>query len=216
MEFRNRQELGLISDSAQFRDEDHFKKMIVPGISHGFMQFVSVFPEGRAYIDECRRFIADVIDDVRDAQEPSSSISNSGSDYFGTRGNTPSRRGSHGSDGERPLEIPSKLQMTQVKVSPMIGGGIQLGSVSPHPRNHRRKGSGGARHPTGGNGVTGKSPRTLKSQKPRRRDGRLSPGEARQFLPRLASSEDLLERRMSVMAPSFTSDDQAAREEDRD
>jgi acetyl esterase/lipase len=43
-------ELGLDWARGEFRDEDWVNVDLIPGISHGFLQFVGVFPEGWRYI----------------------------------------------------------------------------------------------------------------------------------------------------------------------
>lgn len=59
-QWRERQELGLVSSREQFREEDWVNVMLVPGISHGFLQFVSVFPEGWKYIFRTAKWMSDI------------------------------------------------------------------------------------------------------------------------------------------------------------
>jgi len=41
----------------EFDDRDVVEVLLIPGISHGFLQFVGVFPEGWKYIHRCARWI---------------------------------------------------------------------------------------------------------------------------------------------------------------
>lgn len=67
--FRERQELGLESYKAVYNDKQHVETMIIHGVSHGFLQFVTVYHPGWAYIDQCRRWMMDAFfdSDRRDA-----------------------------------------------------------------------------------------------------------------------------------------------------
>ncbi|KAL6711353.1 hypothetical protein ACN47E_005884 [Coniothyrium glycines] len=50
-------ELGLDWARGQFREEDWVNVDLIPGISHGFLQFCSVFPDGWKYIFRCAKWI---------------------------------------------------------------------------------------------------------------------------------------------------------------
>ncbi|KAF2154347.1 hormone-sensitive lipase [Myriangium duriaei CBS 260.36] len=63
-QWRERQELGLVSSREQFHEEDWVNVMLVPGISHGFLQFVTVFPEGWKYIFRAAKWMSDVFREV--------------------------------------------------------------------------------------------------------------------------------------------------------
>jgi acetyl esterase/lipase len=45
-----------------FDEKDHVEVTLIPGISHGFLQFVSVFPEGWDYIFRCARWMENVFE----------------------------------------------------------------------------------------------------------------------------------------------------------
>ncbi|KAF4313124.1 putative hormone-sensitive lipase protein [Botryosphaeria dothidea] len=68
--WRERRELGLLSasEARAFVDTDHVEVLMIPGISHGFLQFVSVFPEGWKYIFKCARWMRDIAERI-DAEE---------------------------------------------------------------------------------------------------------------------------------------------------
>jgi acetyl esterase/lipase len=51
------QEMGLEWARGGWREEEWVNVELVPGISHGFLQFVSVFPEGWKYILKCGKWM---------------------------------------------------------------------------------------------------------------------------------------------------------------
>jgi acetyl esterase/lipase len=71
--FRERQELGLERYNAVFNDKKHIETMIINGVSHGFLQFVTVYHPGWGYVDQCRRWMMDAFyeADQREAGVPS-------------------------------------------------------------------------------------------------------------------------------------------------
>lgn len=60
--FRERQELGLEKSFAEFNEKDHVEVTLLPGISHGFLQFVSIFPDGWKHIFRCAKWIENVFE----------------------------------------------------------------------------------------------------------------------------------------------------------
>jgi acetyl esterase/lipase len=62
-------EMGLDWARGDFREEDWVNVDLIPGISHGFLQFVSVFPEGWKYILRCGKWMNEAFDwaEERDA-----------------------------------------------------------------------------------------------------------------------------------------------------
>lgn len=56
-EFTTGKELGLDWARGSFREEEAVVVELVPGISHGFLQFVGVFPEGWRHIFRCAAWI---------------------------------------------------------------------------------------------------------------------------------------------------------------
>lgn len=61
-DFVQRKELGLVKGRDEFEEKEHVEVTLLPGISHGFLQFVSVFPSGWKHIYRCCRWIEDVFD----------------------------------------------------------------------------------------------------------------------------------------------------------
>ncbi|KAK4506778.1 hypothetical protein PRZ48_000511 [Zasmidium cellare] len=185
LEFKRRQELGLEHEDARFNEKKHVEVHFVPGVSHGFLQFVSVYPAGWQYIHKCARWMRDLFDENDKNFEPASVASNGApgsSDYFSYAPSPRSRRGS--TSEEKPLEIPSKLRMTSITSN---------GSTS-----HRRRGS----TTTSGSGATRSRGRVQRST-----SGRKSPAEARHFMiSRLSSTEDLVSRRMNGVTQNLGMD----------
>ncbi|KAJ4507507.1 hypothetical protein HRR83_004085 [Exophiala dermatitidis] len=60
--FRERQEVGLEKSTAEFDEKEHVEVTLIAGISHGFVSFVSVFPEGWKHIFRCANWIMDIFD----------------------------------------------------------------------------------------------------------------------------------------------------------
>lgn len=62
--WRERKELGLVREKDRFLETDHVNVVLIPGISHGFLQFVSVFPEGWKYIFRCAKWMREIFHDA--------------------------------------------------------------------------------------------------------------------------------------------------------
>lgn len=60
--FIQRKELGLLNSKDVFDEREHVEVTLIPGISHGFLQFVSIFPEGWKYIFKVARWIEEIFD----------------------------------------------------------------------------------------------------------------------------------------------------------
>ena len=58
--FNERREMGLEKSHAEFDEKDHVEVVLIPGISHGFVQFVSIFPQGWKHIFRCAKWIEDI------------------------------------------------------------------------------------------------------------------------------------------------------------
>ena len=61
-EFVQKKELGILKNKDEFDEKDHVEVTLIPGISHGFLQFVSVFPEGWKHLFRCARWIEEIFD----------------------------------------------------------------------------------------------------------------------------------------------------------
>lgn len=60
--FQERKEIGLEKTNAEFAEKEHVEIALIPGISHGFVQFVSIYPDGWKHIHRCARWIQDIFD----------------------------------------------------------------------------------------------------------------------------------------------------------
>jgi acetyl esterase/lipase len=58
--FQERKEIGLEKSNAEFAEKDHVEVALIPGISHGFVQFVSIYPDGWKHISRCAKWIQDI------------------------------------------------------------------------------------------------------------------------------------------------------------
>lgn len=58
--FRERQELGLEKSHVEFDEKEHVEVTLIPGISHGFLQFAGFFPDGWKHIYRCARWIQEL------------------------------------------------------------------------------------------------------------------------------------------------------------
>lgn len=176
--FQGRKELGLIKDKEAFNFKDHVEQWMIPGVSHGFLQFVSVYHDGWKYIDKCAEWIQTAFaeSEKREASTPAPSEPSSPVDYFANahqhhrpRKHRDQSRTAESSDNEdRPLEIGKLTTISET------GGS---------------SGNGRRRSISSGRGSIRKRDRD---------SGRRSPVALRKHpsLVRLSSSEDLIGRRM--------------------
>lgn len=108
-QFVQRKELGLLNSKDEFDEKDHVEVNLIPGISHGFLQFVSIFPEGWGYIFRCVRWMEDVF------EAGSSSHSHLSSPSLHRSNGSTSRRHHHrmptesSGDDDKPLEMSSSV-----------------------------------------------------------------------------------------------------------
>jgi len=58
--FQERKEIGLEKTNAEFAEKEHVEVALIPGISHGFVQFVSIYPDGWKHVHRCARWIQDI------------------------------------------------------------------------------------------------------------------------------------------------------------
>ncbi|KAL1954401.1 hypothetical protein VTO42DRAFT_1216 [Malbranchea cinnamomea] len=156
--FRERQELGLEKSSAQFDEKRHVEVTLIPGISHGFLNFVAVFPEGWRQIFRCATWITDLFEraeiaELEKRRESSSALSQqkqeqkqraskdagevmstSSSTANGTRHHRRGLTGESSGDEDRPLEM---MAMTKLSVrrgpSPKASSSSSTSSPSSSP-----------------------------------------------------------------------------------
>ncbi|KAH7398737.1 Alpha/Beta hydrolase protein [Phaeosphaeria sp. MPI-PUGE-AT-0046c] len=193
-------ELGLDWARAEFREEDWVNVDLVPGISHGFLQFVSVFPEGWKYIFRCAKWMQEAFEErqKRDAFDDLITPLDTPyhyrrlSDYFGSNAtvglaeavhglSSPQRRRHHqrsgtasSADDDRPLEM-TVLSKGKPKTPPQESSGDK---TNGKPNGHHRG----------------------------RGRGRKGDRGRRKSLVSLASEDDLLGRRMKGLTGGLGGD----------
>ncbi|KAK4920382.1 hypothetical protein LTR28_012903, partial [Elasticomyces elasticus] len=135
--FRERKELGLEKASAVFDEGRHVEVVLIPGISHGFLQFVAVFPEGWKYIFRCARWMQELFREADDrAAERGDYFGDGGvpgSAAVGSRRHRRTRTESSG-DEDRPLEMSS---LGLARPSPPKNGRARQGRVSSSQQSGR-------------------------------------------------------------------------------
>ncbi|KAI9820738.1 MAG: hypothetical protein M1827_005108 [Pycnora praestabilis] len=114
-DWRERQELGLLKSKAKFEEKDLVEVVLIPGISHGFLQFVSVFPEGWKHIYRCARWMEDIFarsdeDQVHENVGRRHEVANGDEDDYLTAGSKHHRhhrrmKTESSGDEDRPLEM---------------------------------------------------------------------------------------------------------------
>ncbi|KAM0801580.1 lipase [Usnea florida] len=82
--FVQKKELSLLSAKDVFDERDHVEVALIPGISHGFLQFVGIFPEAWGHVFRCARWVEEVFDASDGTDTPQL-----------TRGSSPTRDDRH-------------------------------------------------------------------------------------------------------------------------
>jgi acetyl esterase/lipase len=212
-----RKELGLERERTVFWEHEHVEVVLIPGISHGFLQFVSLFPEGWKYIFKCSRWMRDIFDRV-DGEDGISSAMTDRGDYFAngfsvttTAENTPATtpggprerirhhfrtRAESSGEEDRPLEMTLKGLTSSANSSNgkrgRGGNGSPSATRGPLTVNTRAAATTGA--------ISRSSVNMGKVRGVAKRPGMQS---RQKSLVSLASSEDLLGRRMKGLTGSL-------------
>lgn len=92
---RTSQHLGVLDDISDFDEKDVAEVVLIPGISHGFTQFPTLYPPAWKLIDRCAMWAVDLLNaaEMRDRREHEQ------------RANRHHRRVESSGDEDRPLEI---------------------------------------------------------------------------------------------------------------
>lgn len=69
-QFVQRKELGLVSGKDIFDERDHVEVILIPGISHGFLQFVGIFPEAWKYVFRCSAWMEELFETAEHIDSP--------------------------------------------------------------------------------------------------------------------------------------------------
>ena len=133
---QERKDLGLDHSGRPFREEDHVEVMLIPGISHGFLQFVGVFPQGWKYIFRISNWIKEIFE-PGDDREAHSALTTPSPLLERKRHHRRMRTGESSADEDRPLEM-SVLRKDQ-KMSGSIHGNGRVGKRDHSPEKERNK-----------------------------------------------------------------------------
>lgn len=174
--FIQRKELGLLNSKDVFDEREHVEVTLIPGISHGFLQFVSIFPEGWKYIFKVARWIEEIFDECETRANTSQAMAERmvGNQWSTKEGRHHRRMPTESSgDEDRPLEMSALLNVNKA----------HTGDVTEESYFSSRRKNGKAR-------VRGKGGRKAREN-----------GHVRdKSMVSLASEEDLLGRRMKGLA----------------
>ncbi|KAI0874813.1 alpha/beta-hydrolase [Hypoxylon argillaceum] len=175
--YHSRQETQRIEgleDVADFDNKDVAEVVLIPGISHGFMQFPTVYPPAWKFIDRCAQWAEDLLNtaDSRERREQRRS-------RFQRQVNTESS-----GDEDRPLEI----NMTKLRGRTISDSARLRGEEATDK-------SGDDHESVQTNGLLGKK---------KRLNGRARGGRGSRSIAKLDSSDDLLSRRMQGLAGALT------------
>ena len=191
--FQERKEYGLEKSTSAFDEKDHVEVALIPGISHGFIQFVSIYPDGWKHIFRCARWIQEIFATQPNAFEGQSqevlkvrngSITGTNSDLemITARHHQRTSTGeSTSGDEDRPLE----MTVARTETPPAEGRGI--------PDMNGRAGGGATRAGRG----RGRAKHQMRDKSPQRNKSMTS----------LPSEEDLLKRRMNGLTISLMGSD---------
>ncbi|KAF2668265.1 alpha/beta-hydrolase [Microthyrium microscopicum] len=177
-----RQEVGAIKQSQHFRESEVVQVALIPGISHGFLQFPGVFPDGWKYISRCADWILDGFDSKEDIAsglvspaEPDNSTRRRSTIWDGRiRHHRRKTTDSSGDEFDKPLEM-TRLNQSSASLARKSGSGSEASSAKKDniPNSRQNKPS-------------------LQARRQQR--------ESRKSLVSLASEDDLLGRRMKGLA----------------
>lgn len=145
--FRERQDLGLEKARRAFNEKDHVEVNLIPGISHGFMIFPSIFPEAWKHIYRSAAWIMDlfarsVVDEgvahrrTSRRSVDSQQLSKEVNAILGSR-----RSSMAESDDDRPLEM-HMSKFTPLKKTPSSLNGEQSQETNENNQTASGEGSG--------------------------------------------------------------------------
>ncbi|MCJ1345907.1 hypothetical protein MMC31_004117 [Peltigera leucophlebia] len=203
-QFIQRKELGLLKSKEEFNEKDHVQVTLIPGISHGFLQFVSVFPEGLAHIFRCGRWIEDIFFETGVGAASASSFSLSSSRTLRNNSNSSSTFSRNLKNRSHNNHKPHHHRTHTTESSGDEDRPLEMSSSSNH--NHNRDGGSGsisiANNANSSSSVIDSPRRNSQEESSRRKISRgklLSLGREKSLV-RLASEDDLLGRRMKGLA----------------
>lgn len=145
-----RKELGLEGTRGEFEEKRYVEVALIPGVSHGFVQFVSVYPEGWKHVFRCARWIEDLFEETAtetasDGFKAGLGMNGSGAASGGAAcsklavggGNGRHHRrigtGESSGDEDRPLEMSSIHSITNIALQPPPPPPALASTLSPIP-----------------------------------------------------------------------------------
>lgn len=84
--FRERQDLALENSQFEFNEKEHVEVNLIPGISHGFVNFPGIFPDGWRHINKCAKWILELFEQAAKREKTS---------FVAANGNTACTSGSN-------------------------------------------------------------------------------------------------------------------------
>ncbi|KAI9767165.1 MAG: hypothetical protein M1839_004620 [Geoglossum umbratile] len=158
--WRQRCELGLESAGRGFDEREVVEVSLIPGISHGFLQFVGIWPEALRHIFKCAGWIDEIFQ--RADEDGDAGISTNGdAQQQGAGGANHKRhhrrlRTASSGEEDRPLEMtvlslkssaghhhpPSSSSFSSSSSSRLPGGGARSSPRKPHGSSAKGRGRG--------------------------------------------------------------------------
>ncbi|KAL2073063.1 hypothetical protein VTL71DRAFT_10387 [Oculimacula yallundae] len=163
----------------EFDDRDVVEVVLIPGISHGFLQFVGVFPEGWKYIHRCGRWMESIFATAEERELRDGLATPGGYRSFGNSHHQRRKTGESSGDEDMGLE----MSMSSSK------GKGRAGAVARKEEERRKK------------EILLREQLKEKSERRKREKMGL---ERRKSMVSLASEDDLLGRRMLGLAGPLT------------
>lgn len=133
-QFVQRKELGLLSTKEVFDERDHVEVTLIPGISHGFLQFVGIFPEAWKHVFRCTVWMEEIFDAAENGDSP-----------YITRQSSPTRQGT----GHRRHHRRRPTDSSADEDNPLMMSSVN--EDGPAPRTSRRGRGKRVRHHGGRN-----------------------------------------------------------------
>jgi acetyl esterase/lipase len=133
-QFVQRKELGLLSTKEVFDERDHVEVTLIPGISHGFLQFVGIFPEAWKHVFRCTVWMEEIFDAAENGDSP-----------YITRQSSPTRQ----ANGHRRHHRRRPTDSSADEDNPLMMSSVN--ENGPAPRTSRRGRGKRVRHQGGRN-----------------------------------------------------------------
>ncbi len=133
-QFVQRKELGLLSTKEVFDERDHVEVTLIPGISHGFLQFVGIFPEAWKHVFRCTVWMEEIFDAAENGDSP-----------YITRQSSPTRQ----ANGHRRHHRRRPTDSSADEDNPLMMSSVN--EDGPAPRTSRRGRGKRVRHQGGRN-----------------------------------------------------------------